>query len=95
MVVVVAPGLLVDEAAVVVAQGGGVVVVVPHVLAAVLEQVGAGVAALTGVDADRGAAGQAVVVEGVGVSGLVFEGPAVEVDRVTGGVGDGRCPKAG
>jgi hypothetical protein len=55
VVVAVAPGLLVDEAAVVVAQGGGVTVVVPHVLPAVLVEVGAGVAALTGVDADRGA----------------------------------------
>ena len=76
----VAPGLVVDEAAVVVAQGGGVVVVVPHVGAAVLVEVGAGVAAHAGVDADRGAAGQAVVVEGVAVAGLVAR---VQPSRLT------------
>lgn len=59
-VTVTAPGLVVDEAAVVVARGGGVVVVVPHVAAAVLVEVGAGVAALTGVDTGRGTAGQTV-----------------------------------
>lgn len=47
----------------VVAQGGGVGVVVPQVIAAVLEQVGVGVAAFAGVDTDGRAAVQAVGVE--------------------------------
>lgn len=56
-VVAVAPSLGVDGAAAVVAEGGLVADVVPNVVAAVLEEVGAGVAALSGVDADGGAAG--------------------------------------
>jgi hypothetical protein len=73
-VAVVAPGGVVDEASVVVAEGGGVGAVVPDVVAAVLVQIGVGVAAVAGVDADGGAAFEAVVVEGVGVAVLVPSG---------------------
>src|SRR3954449_8181824 len=85
--VVAAPGFVVDEAVVVVAQGGGVGTVVPHLVVAVHVEVAVGVVAPAGVDTDRGAAFEAVVVEGVGVAVLVLQGPAVEVDGAAGGVG--------
>lgn len=59
----------------------------PHGGAAVLEEAGAGVAADAGVDADGGAAGQAVVVEGSAVAGVVAQGPVAEVDALAGGSG--------
>lgn len=61
-----APGGVADEATPVVAQRCRVVVVVAHVVAAVLVLVGAGVTAFAGVDADRRAAVQPVMAEGVG-----------------------------
>lgn len=76
VIAVVAPGDLVDEAVTVVAQGRGVGVVVPHVRPPVLVQARPGVAADAGVDTDRDAAVQTVVVEGVGVAVLVREDPA-------------------
>lgn len=56
VVVAAAPGLGVNGAAAVVAQGRGVGVVVPDVVAAVLVEVGSGVAALAGVDIGGGRA---------------------------------------
>ncbi len=55
-----APGSVVDEAAVVVAQGRRVVVVAPDVVAALLVQIGAAVAADAGVDANGRVAVQAL-----------------------------------
>src|SRR5690242_9202098 len=86
---VVTPGPGVDDAAVVVAQGCGVGVVVPEVVVAVLEQVGAVVAADAGVDADLAVSGQTDVAEAVAVSGLVGEGPALEDHRPAAGVAEG------
>lgn len=80
----VAPGDLVDEPAVVISRRRGVVVVVPYVCPAVLEEVGAGVAADAGVDADRGTPVEADVTERVEVAVLVGEAPAVQVDRPAG-----------
>jgi hypothetical protein len=56
-------------------------------IAAVHVEVAVGVASLAGVDADRCAALEAVVVEDVGVAVLVRQGPAVEIDRAACGVG--------
>ncbi|MFE2554060.1 hypothetical protein ACFXGI_36920 [Streptomyces sp. NPDC059355] len=49
------PALRVHGAAAVIAQRGGVALVAPDVVAAVLEEVGAGVVAVAGVDTDGGA----------------------------------------